>query len=66
MKTAPGSQPMPILQANTTDTKHGMARLKRAFFAHPISVELRRLLPRASDDKIFEMWYNYADHLEPR
>jgi hypothetical protein len=66
MKTAPGSQPMPILQADTTDTKHGMARLRRAFFAHPISVDLRRLLPRASDDKIFELWYKYANHLEPR
>jgi hypothetical protein len=66
MKTAPGSQPMPILQANTTDTKHRMALLRQAFFAHPISDKLRRLLPRFCDDHLFELWYKYGDHLERR
>jgi hypothetical protein len=57
MKTAPGAQPMPILQANTAETNLRMALMRRAFFAHPISVELRRLLPGASDDDLFEWWY---------
>jgi hypothetical protein len=57
MKTAPGAQPMPILQANTAETNLRMALMRRAFFAHPISVELRRLLPGASDDELFEWWY---------
>jgi hypothetical protein len=60
MKTAPGSQPMPILQANTAETNLRMALMRRAFFAHAISVELRSLLPCLSDDKLFETWYKYG------
>jgi hypothetical protein len=60
MKIAPGSQPMPILQANTAESNLRMALMRRAFFAHAISVELRRLFPRASDDKLFKWWYKYG------
>jgi hypothetical protein len=61
MKTAPGSQPMPILQANTADINLRKAQIKQAFFAHAISVELRRLLPRFCDDHLFEIWYRGGD-----
>jgi hypothetical protein len=57
MKTAPGSQPMPILQANTAETNLRLALMRRAFFANALYVELRRLLPCISDDELFDLWY---------
>jgi hypothetical protein len=61
MKTAPGSQPMPILQANTAETNLHMALMRRAFFANAISVELRRLWPCLSDDDLFETWLQVSE-----
>jgi hypothetical protein len=54
MKTAPGSQSMPMLPANTTDTNVRIALIWQAFFANAIYLEMRRLLPRASHDELFE------------
>jgi hypothetical protein len=62
MKTAPGSETMSVLPrpVNTAETNLRIALMRQAFFAHPISVELRRLLPGASDDQLFECWYKYG------
>jgi hypothetical protein len=57
MKTAPGSETMSMLPVNTAETNLRIAQMRQAFFAHPISAELRRLFPCASDDQLFEWWY---------
>jgi hypothetical protein len=57
MKTAPGSETMSMLPVNTAETNLRIALMRRAFFAHAISVELRRMLPCLSDDDLFETWY---------
>jgi hypothetical protein len=56
--TPPGKRPTILL--NTSQTNKEIAQKREAFFAHEYCRNMRLLLPNASDDGLFKMWYTYG------
>jgi hypothetical protein len=50
----------PTILLNTSQTNKEIAQKREAFFANEYCRNMRLLLPNASDDGLFEIWYTYG------